>query len=278
MINSILKRLMIVALGAAAFLWLDAANAQQPKPSVLDVVKARGTMIVGLRKDFPPAGFVDEKNEWVGYEIELSQYIANKLGVKLQRELVTSATRIPLLLNENIDVIMATMGPASERATVIDFTLPYIIAGTRVLTKTDSGIQSIADLAAPRKTGMAQGTTDDKLLLALQPKAVIVYYQQWPLAALALKQGRVDAVVTTDFTLEAMSKDDPSLHIVGPIVAPGGWAMGIRQNDSKWRTFLDITIGEAWADGTIAKLYTKYFGREPAFVLPVWREYLTPRN
>jgi polar amino acid transport system substrate-binding protein len=76
------------------------AVAQQ---STLDVVKKRGTLIAGVKNDFPPAGYIDQKGEWVGFDVDLAKYIARKLGVKLQMEAITPRTRIPMLVNGNID-------------------------------------------------------------------------------------------------------------------------------------------------------------------------------
>lgn len=265
-----IKSLVIGALLAAGALLTNAASAQQ---STLDVVKSRGILIVGLRTDLVPGGFIDKQNNWVGIDVDMAEYVANKLGVKLQREKVTSSTRIPLLVNGNIDLVLCTMAPTSERAKAIDFTMPYYNGGQRILTKKDSGIQSVKDLAAPRKTGTTQGSFDGVKVLEAQPKAELVYYQEWALAWLALKQGRIDAISTADTSLKIFAKDDPNFVIVGPPISSDPWAMGVRHNDSKWRLFLDQTIMQAWSDGTIAKIYDKYVGGEPPYSLFVWTEY-----
>jgi polar amino acid transport system substrate-binding protein len=253
------------------------AHSDDARKSTLDVVKARGTLIVGLKKDFPPTGFIDQQGNWTGYEVDFAEYVASKLGVKLQKEVVTSATRVPLLMNGNLDVVIATMLPTTERAKLVDFSLPYYIGGDTVLVRKGSGIKGIQDLAAPKKTGMAQGSGDIQIFKAYQPKAQIVTYQEWPIAAMALADGRVDAIATSDPTLRGIAKSNPSLEIVGEPYYYETYCMGVRQNDSKWRLFLDETIGEAWADGTLARLYTKYFGTKIP-ELPVWAEFKVPRN
>lgn len=266
-------RLLIMAgLITAGMILSNTTEAQQAQ-STLDVVKARGTMIVGLRNDLPPGGFIDAQNNWVGIDVDMAEYIAKKLNVKMERVKVTSATRIPLLVNGNVDLMLCTTNPTVERAKVIDFTGPYHIGGNRILTRKNSGIQSAADLAAPRKTGTAQGSNDGLALVAVQPKAELVVFQEWPLAWLALKQGRVDAISTADIMLAAFAKGDPDFAIVGPFIKTDPWAVGVRHNDSKWRLFLDQTIMEAWVDGTIAAIHKKYIGDEVNFDLYVWPEY-----
>ena len=260
---------MLAVLIAAVVLGSSVANAQQ---STFDVVKKRGTLIAGLRKDFPPAAYLNQQGQWVGFEIDLMNYIANKLGVKLERVEVNSHTRIPLLVNGNIDVAMAVMNPTRERAKVIDFTQPYFLGGQALLVRKDSGIKGIADMAG-KKVGTVQGSADAAGVLAFQPKAELVYFQEYPQAFLALQQGRIDAMSTTDLTLNAFAKKDPNFVVIGPPFKPDPWVMGVRQNDSKWRLFLEEAIMDAWHDGTIAKLYEKDMGGKINFVLPVWPDY-----
>lgn len=248
----------------------SAALAQQE--STLDVVKKRGTLIAGMRNDFPPAAYVNQQGEWVGFELDLMEYIAKKLGVKLQKEVVTSRTRIPVLVNGNVDVAVAVMNPTRERAQVIDFTQPYFLGGQALLVRKDSGVKSIDDMAG-KKVGTTQGSNDANGVKAFQPKAELVYFQEYPQAFLALKQGRIDAMSTTDLTLAAFAKQDPSFVVIGPPFKPDPWVMGVRHNDSKWRLFLDEAIMDAWADGTIAKLYEKHMGGPINFKLSVWPDY-----
>ena len=94
-----------------AYAFMLVATTAVAQESTLDVVKKRGTLIAGMRNDFPPAAYVNQQGEWVGFEIDLMEYIAKKLGVKLQKEVVTSRTRIPVLVNGNVDVAMAVMNP-----------------------------------------------------------------------------------------------------------------------------------------------------------------------
>ncbi|MBJ3777106.1 transporter substrate-binding domain-containing protein [Acuticoccus mangrovi] len=248
------------------------AAAQGPGESTLDVVKERGTLIAGARNDFPPAGYIDRNGEWVGFEIDFAKYIADKLGVKLELIPVTSRTRIPMLVNGNVDMIIAVMNPTVERGKVIDFTDPYFLGGQALLVEKGSGINSIADVGG-KKVGTVQGSNDAKGVLAFQPDAELVYFQEYPQALLALKQGRIDAMSTTDLTLRKFADADDSLVLVGPPFKPDPWVLGVRHDDSEWRLFLQKTIMDAWSDGTIRDLYAKHMGGTINFEIPVWPEY-----
>lgn len=264
-------RLLPMLFLALMFLVVREPKAEEPQ-STLDVVKARGTLLAGLRNDYPPAGYVDEQGNWVGFDLDVAQLIADKLGVKLERVQVASKTRVPLLVNGNVDLVIATFGPTSERAEVVDFAGPYFIGSMKILTTKETGIQTTDDLAAPKRTGMVQGSADGPRLMSYQPDANLVYFQEWPQAVLALKQGQVDAVYTTDVTLATFAKKDPDLVIVGRNESPDPYMIGVRQNDSKWRLFLETTIMEAWSDGTLEKIYLNYLP-EVTFTLQTWPEY-----
>jgi polar amino acid transport system substrate-binding protein len=260
---------LVVAAITALSLWSWPAAAQE---STLDVVKKRGTLIAGVKNDYPPAGYIDSKGEWVGLDVDMAKYIAKKLGVKLQMEAVTSRTRIPMLVNNNVDLII-NINPTRERAQAIDFTSPYFLAGTTILVHKDSGIRGIEDLVPPRKVGGVQGSADGPGLLVQVPKADIQYFQEFPQVFLALKQKRVDAMLTASVTLAQMSKGDPDLVVVMPPFKPDPWAIGVRHNDSKWRLAIEEAVMDAWSDGTIAKLHQEHIGTPVNFTLPVWPDY-----
>ena len=91
----------------------------------------------GRRERFSPGfGFVDEKTrEIVGYDVDFVKAIAKKLGVKLELKPVTSASRMPQLVEGNIDIIAATMTKNAERAKQIDFSYTYFFTGQKFIAK-----------------------------------------------------------------------------------------------------------------------------------------------
>ena len=114
----------------------------------LQEVKDRGTLIAGVKDAVVPFGYVDEEtNKIVGFDIDVCQYIADQLGVDLEIKPVTSATRIPKLVQGNVDLVAATMTHKFSRDDTIDFTLTYFMTGQKILVKKDSGINSVDDLA-----------------------------------------------------------------------------------------------------------------------------------
>jgi polar amino acid transport system substrate-binding protein len=93
-------------------------------------------MVAGFKDSTPGFGYVDEKTrEIIGYDVDFVRALANKLGVRLELKPVTSASRMPQLIEGNIDIIAATMTKTAERAKQIDFTIHTSLQVKNLLLK-----------------------------------------------------------------------------------------------------------------------------------------------
>lgn len=256
-----MNRRQLIA-GTALVLVGGPALAQAPAGNTLDEIKKRGVVRVGVRQDVPGFGIVDEKGETVGFDIDIAKEIANRLGVKVELVPVTAATRIPLLQQGRIDMIAATLTHYRERDKVIDFTIGYFWTGQKLMAKKGAGIQSAADLAGKR-VGTTAGALALKNLAAAQPKAVGQTFEGYPEAFLAMQRGLIDAVVADIIILAGLRASSPKPDdyvIVGESLGGGDYAIGVRENDSKWRDALNFTLQDMWKDGTWDKIYGKWIG------------------
>jgi len=236
--------------------------------SLLDTVKQRGEMIVGVKYDFPPMGFINkDTGQPDGFEVDLAKEIARELSVKVKFVQALSKTRIPLIVNGNVDLVIATMTHKREREKAIDFSIHYMITGQRPITRKDTGITHVSQLAGKR-VGTVQGGNAGPNLLNVQPKAVLVSFQEQTESLLALKQKKVDALVTDDVLIQWMAKQNPDLVIVGKLYTVEPYAMGVRHNDSKWRNAVNEAFLEIWDSRRYHELYKKWFGQEPEFEIP----------
>ena len=100
-------------------------------------VKSAGVLKAGVKYDFKPFGFVNDKNKVVGFDIDLLKYIAKDLGVKVKFQQVTSKTRIPLVAAGQIDIAAASMTHKVMRDDTIDFTISYFFDGQSMLVRKD---------------------------------------------------------------------------------------------------------------------------------------------
>ncbi|MBI2526445.1 MAG: transporter substrate-binding domain-containing protein [Candidatus Rokubacteria bacterium] len=264
-----MKRSHILAVMALAVVTLLTATGLAAAESTLEVVKKRGTLVAGVKADYPPFGYTDKDGKVVGFDIDIMQYLAKKLGVQSDLRPVTSANRIPMLQNSTVDVLAASFTITLEREKVVDFTIPYFVSGGSFLIKKGSRITGYASLAG-RTVTFTQGTPWEKKVLQEQPKAKVLVFQDKPQAVLAVKQGKADAYVDDDVPLYVFAKDHPELQVIPGATAKAPMGIAVRENDSAWRDFINFTLIEMWEDGTYKALHRKHFGVDPDRELKIY--------
>jgi polar amino acid transport system substrate-binding protein len=228
----------------------------------LDTIKKRGALIAGVKDSTPGFGYVDEKTrEIVGYDVDFVRALANKLGVKLQLKSVTSASRMPQLVEGNIDIIAATMTKTAERAKQIDFSYTYFFTGQKFLTR-KGAVKTLADLDG-KKIGTAKGSTSEQNAAKALPKAQILSFDDYPQAFLALQQGKVVAVTTDESILANLLAKAPNkerFEIPNIQISDEPYGLGIRKGDKAFLDFVNKTLLEMEKSGEAKKVFDKWFG------------------
>jgi len=233
-------------------------------------VKSAGVLKAGVKYDFKPFGFVNDKNKVVGFDIDLLKYIAKDLGVKVKFQQVTSKTRIPLVAGGQIDIAAASMTHKVMRDDTIDFTISYFFDGQSMLVRKDCKKRSAKGFAG-KKVGAIQGATSGENFKNASPKAKIVYFQEYPQAVMALRKGKIDAVTTDLVWCSTQAKDSHGkLKVVGGTLSVEPYGMGIAENESNLRDAINFAIQKAVKDGTYTKLYKKWFGENPKVLPEIW--------
>jgi len=247
--------------------------------SKLDEVKKRGVLVAGVKDSTPPFAFVDANKQHVGFEIDLLKYIAAKMGVRLELKPVSSATRIPMLTQGSVDILAATMSHQIARESQIDFTLTYFMDGQSLLVKKGSPIKSVKDLTG-KKVGTAKGSSSERNVIAANRRAQVLSFEDYSPAFLALKQGKVVAVTTDSSILVGLKNQDDhpeNWEIVGGTFSEEPYAMGVLQNDSKFRNFVNAALIEMWRSGEYTKTYERWMGPKTRFHIPLrWKMDIWP--
>ncbi len=238
----------------------------------LDAIHRRGALIVGVKADFPPFGYIDERGQHVGFDIDLAHEVAALLlgdSTKVKLKTVTSANRIPMLRSNEVDAVMASMTITQDRKRTIDFSVPYFCSGHLILVRrTNTSINTFADLNG-RKVSTVEGATGDKVTWILAPRAERKTFDQNSEGVLALKDGRTDAFVQDDVLLLGFAKQDPSLKVVGwPPQMPGPYGIGVRKGDQDFLGALNVALARIRASGVYNKMVAKWFGDVAARLLP----------
>lgn len=268
-----MRRLSTVVL---AGLLVAAVTAPALAESVLEKIRRTGVLTAGARATSVPFVFINEKNEWIGFCIDLLEAIRarleRKLGkpIRLDKKEVDVATRFQLVANRTVDL---ECGPTTytrlrDMTEAVDFSINFFFTGSQLLVKKGSGIKDLADVAGKR-VGVIAGTTNEKALRASQPKANVVTFQEYAPAFLALEQGRIVAYVSDGILLAglAVKAANPNDYaVVGSLFSKDPYSCVVPENDSKWRDFVNHTFMELIDSGKFFELYQKWFG--PRGVVP----------
>lgn len=245
-----------------------AATAQTSQGTIVKI-KERGKLLAGVKLDTPPFGFLDDKNEPAGFDIDLVRKVGARIGVPVELVKVTSPTRIPMLVSGNVDLVAASMTHTRERDRVIDFSITYYTGGQSLLVAKASTINGVKDLAG-KQVGVQQGTTLEKNIAAAAPTAKVVAFRDYNSAWLALAQGRVEALTGSLNILQGFMKDNQDFKIVGDLFSVEPFGIGIRQGDSDLRDEINVVLQDLWTSGEYTMLYHKWFNADPRIPIEVW--------
>ena len=237
-------------------------EAEQFDPSTtLGKIQEKGEITIGVKFDVPPFGFKNpQSNQVEGFDVDLGKAVAEKLGVKPKFIEAISDNRIPFLGDGTADLILSTMTINAERVMEIDFSDPYYIAKGRILTKTDSPIKGLADLAGKRVC-TALGSTYEETIREQAPKADLKLVDSYSECLELIQNGAVDAVSTDDVILTGMIIQDDTLHLVGDELTVEPYGAGIKKGEKQMVDFVNGVFDEYKQDGRWQKTYDKWVGQ-----------------
>lgn len=236
----------------------------------LSDIKDAGVLNAGIKYDFKPFGYVNQSGNIVGFDVDMLKYIGKKLGVLVKFQQVTSKSRIPMIVSGDIDIIAASLTHKRSRDETIDYSISYFFDGQAMLVREDEKETSYRGFEN-RKVGAIQGATSGKNFKKIQPKAKIIYYQEYPQAVLSLKKGKIDAI-TTDLVWCVTQANDSrnKLKVLNETLSYEPYGIGIIENESNFRDAINFAIQDSVRDGFYKMLYLKWFGKEPKRLPEVW--------
>lgn len=252
------------------------AGAQQK--STLDKIGETGTLTIGTRTGSPPFGYVNAKNEWVGFSIDLVEELIKpalekKLGktIKVEKKESTPPTRIPLLSSGAVDLIAETMTDTRTRRDSVDFSLTYFVTGAQFLVKKGSPIKGIKNIDGKRIAAQ-QGSTNARIIREKAPKAVLREFPDQPAAFQALAQGQVDAYTNDGIQLAGLKAKAPNpaqWDIVGDFYSYEPYGMAMRKGEADFRNVVNSGLMDGIESGKFFEIYDKWFGTKGELPYPM---------
>jgi ABC-type amino acid transport substrate-binding protein len=244
-----------------------------PATSHMSKIVARGKVIAGVKQDQPLFGLLNPRtNQIEGFDVDVVKEITKALfGMtkaqdpypsRLELRGVTSAQRIPLLQEQAVDIIAATMTINDERKQQIDFSDVYYQAGQSLLVKKESTITKIQDLdKADQTICSATGSTSEQNITKFAPAAQKLLFAGYAECVTALQQGRAQAVSTDDIILAGFLEQDPGLKMAGGQFTTEPYGLGIAKTSTGFQEFVNTELRKMKTDGRWKEIYTKWLGK-----------------
>jgi polar amino acid transport system substrate-binding protein len=262
--------LKIVVMAAAMLGWLTGLA----RADTLEDIKKKGTLVVGVKADYPPYGFRDPSGEIVGMEIDMAKDVAQRLGVKVQLEPVVASNRMQFLQQGKIDLMIATMSVNDERKKAVGIVEPYYYAGgVALLAAKSAKIKTGADLKG-KPVCAIQGSYYNNDIQSKMTQTDLVAFKGVPENEQALLNGQCVGFAYDDVLLIYKKKADADkwkdfevvkLTEITPL--PWGLAVKSEDKDTAWGKFMSDAVTDWHKKGTLVEWEKKWLGENTQWLL-----------
>lgn len=269
-----MKKKIALLLAAVIFvlsLSLAACTGNENKNDVdMEKVKAAandGVLVVGLDPAFPPMGFRDENGELVGFDLDLAQEVAKRLGMKYEAKAIDWDSKSLEIGSGNIDVIWNgfTMTGREDKFTWTD---PYIKNSQVIVVKEDSGINSSADLAGKVLALQKGSSAEDALEKNKELKASlanVLAIADNVTAFNEVKVGGADALLLDEVVANYYISQNPGFKVIES-VSEEIYGIGFALGNTELRDKVQAALEDMAKDGTLKEISEKWFGKDVTLI------------
>ena len=221
------------------------------------VIKESGTIIAASEGAFYPFNYF-EGSKLTGYEIDVAEAVAKKLGLNLEWRVVSFDAQLASIRQDRFDFAIASHGYTEERAKAVDFAMPHYCTGGQIAAKKE-GPMTVAALSG-KTVGVQLGTSYMDNAKKIAGLKELKTYKADPEAFSALKAGKVDAWISDKWLIKATIEKNPDAGIVsGDQVFVERVSAIVRKNNKEFIEKYNGALAELLKDGTLAALSQKYF-------------------
>lgn len=243
-----LKKLAIAAFSLGCVM---AVPANALAETVMEKVARTGELTVGSSLDLVPYSFFNEKEEWVGYSVDILNVLKAEIEKEIGKPIIINvipkggygSDRIPQLLNNEIDIACEAQF-TWERDRFVDFSLSYSISGIRLLSQTSKNLGSPESLIGKR-IGVIDNSIGSQVMKKVQPSAILVAFKDPEEAIIKLRNGEIDALAGDTIILAGIRA---KLKLADYQITPSkafsryGTACMVPENNSTFRRLVNRSI------------------------------------
>ncbi len=271
-------RILGGALAAAALGLACAPALAQELTGTLKKIKDSGSITIGHRETSIPFSYLDDKQQPIGYSMDLCAAIVEEVKKELQMTQlnvkynpVTPQTRIPLMANGTIDLECGSTTNTLTRQKEVAFAPTTFITGTKLVVKKTAKVKSYKDLKN-KTVVVTQGTTNERAIKALSDKENLgikfLNAKDHAESFLTVESGRAVAFAMDDvllYGLVAKSKNPKDYAVVGDYLSYDPYGIMFRKNDDSFGVVVRRALAGLMRSGQINKIYDKWFvGKLPS--------------
>jgi polar amino acid transport system substrate-binding protein len=255
----------LVALACTA-LWGGPAAAQTP-----DEIIKRGKVVIAIDTTVPPYGMLDANNQPTGIDVEVANLIGKNLKVPVEFVTVNSPGRIPALLSNRVDMVVAIFSITAERALQVAFSIPYAGQSAVLIAPKTANIKGPEDLKS-LKVGVTRGALEDGALTQMNPPGMnLLRFDDGPSVAQALLSGQIDAMGGGDYGEIYLRKGAKGEEYEQKFpLRAAHFGIGIRRGNPELLQWLNTFVYQIKNSGELDAISRKYRNNAPMISLPVF--------
>jgi ABC-type amino acid transport substrate-binding protein len=261
-----------LALASALLLAAGAVHSQNIDGR-LKKIAANKTITIAYRADAAPFSFTDDKQQTVGYSIDLCKRVVNSIerqlnvqGLQVKWFPVTTQTRFDAVAKGQADMECGSSTVTLSRLKQVDFSSYIFVESTGLLAKAASGLRSLSDLSG-RSIAVIAGTTNERAVHAQlkrrQLSATVVPFKTRDEAFAALEEGKVDAFASDKLLLVGAArnaKDQKSLYLLPDELSFEPYGIALPRGDADFRLAVNTGLAQLYRSGEITEIFGRWFG------------------
>lgn len=232
----------------------------------LKYIQEKGEFVLGLDDKFPPMGFRDDKDNIVGFDIDLAQAVCDKLGVKLVTQPIDWDAKEQELKTKNIDCIWNGFSITDERKQQLTMTDPYLKNSISMVVNADSSIASIKDCAGKRvaiQSGSAAEEALDDQKEVKDSFGEVNGFKDYVTALMDLETGNSDAVLMDSVVAKYMIKENgKNFKVLDDSLVADEYGIGFRKDENALADAVTNAMSELKKEGKVKEISEKWFGED----------------
>jgi len=223
--------------------------------TTLEKVKEKGVITVGNSPDYPPFESIGDNGERVGFDIDLLDAVAQKIGVKVQWVTMEFAAIVTAVQSGQVDMGMSGFSITPERREQVGFSAPYFASGQVIVTRPDSDIKNVVDLNG-KKIAVQLGTTGEQQADKIEGASVIKP-ESYSIAFMMLHNNAADAVIA-DLSVADEYMKNGTFKKAGEPLSFEEFAMISRKGNEDLLAALNAALDAVKKDGTYDAIVKKW--------------------